>query len=162
MCQPEWEGVWGRVDACVCMAEFLCCSPEMTTTFLISYNPIQIKIKKRILEWVAISVSRGSSWTRVWTCISCTGRQTLYLLSYCWRAYFLIVSFWLCININLFDEYMTCGSSKAKRDRKFIHSADIEHLGWLGLVLALQVEQGQNKASVLWSLHSNEGNGPKC
>ena len=122
MCQPEWEGVWGRVDACVCMAEFLCCSPEMTTTFLISYNPIQIKIKKRILEWVAISVSRGSSWTRVWTCISCTGRQKLYLLSYCWRAYFLIVSFWLCININLFDEYMTCGSSKAKRDRKFIHS----------------------------------------
>ena len=25
----------------------------------------------RILEWVAISFSRGTSWPRVWTCISC-------------------------------------------------------------------------------------------
>ena len=35
----------------------------------------------RILEWVAISYSRGSSWPRDWTqvsCISCIGRQILY------------------------------------------------------------------------------------
>ena len=32
----------------------------------------------RILEWVAISFSRGSSWPRVQTCISCIGRWTLY------------------------------------------------------------------------------------
>ena len=32
----------------------------------------------RILEWVAISYSRGSSWPRNWTHISCTGRQILY------------------------------------------------------------------------------------
>ena len=35
----------------------------------------------RILEWVAISYSRGSSWPRNWTCISCDfciGRQILY------------------------------------------------------------------------------------
>ena len=35
----------------------------------------------RILEWVAISSSKGSSWPRDWThvsCISCTGRQVLY------------------------------------------------------------------------------------
>ena len=32
----------------------------------------------RILEWVAISSSRGSSWSRDWTHISCTGRQILY------------------------------------------------------------------------------------
>ena len=35
----------------------------------------------RILEWIAISSSRGSSWLRVWThvsCISCTGRRILY------------------------------------------------------------------------------------
>ena len=31
-----------------------------------------------ILERVAISFSRGSSWTRDWTCISCTARQILY------------------------------------------------------------------------------------
>ena len=35
----------------------------------------------RILEWVAISFIRGSSWPRDWTrvsCISCVGRQILY------------------------------------------------------------------------------------
>ena len=32
----------------------------------------------RILEWVAISFSRGSSWPRNWTCVSLTGRQIFY------------------------------------------------------------------------------------
>ena len=32
----------------------------------------------RILEWVAISFSRGSSWLRDLTCISCLGRGILY------------------------------------------------------------------------------------
>ena len=32
----------------------------------------------RILEWVAISFSRGSSWPRDKTRVSCTGRQMLY------------------------------------------------------------------------------------
>ena len=36
----------------------------------------------RILEWVAISFSRGSLWLRDWTHISCIGRQILY----CWAT----------------------------------------------------------------------------
>ena len=32
----------------------------------------------RMLEWVAISSSRGSSWPWDWTHISCVGRRTLY------------------------------------------------------------------------------------
>ena len=32
----------------------------------------------RVLEWVAISFSRGSSQTRDQTCISCIGRRILY------------------------------------------------------------------------------------
>ena len=32
----------------------------------------------RILEWVALSFSRGSSWLRNRTCVSCVGRQILY------------------------------------------------------------------------------------
>ena len=32
----------------------------------------------RILEWVAISSSRGSSWARDRTCVSCMGRWILY------------------------------------------------------------------------------------
>ena len=38
-------------------------------------------LQARILGWVAISSSRGSSWPRDWTqvsCISCTGRWILY------------------------------------------------------------------------------------
>ena len=35
-------------------------------------------LQARILEWVTISFSRGSSWPRVRTCVSCIGRQILY------------------------------------------------------------------------------------
>ena len=35
-------------------------------------------IQARILDWVAISSSRGSSQSRDQTCISCFGRQILY------------------------------------------------------------------------------------
>ena len=37
MCQPGWEGVWGRMDTCICIAESLCCSPKTTTTLFIGY-----------------------------------------------------------------------------------------------------------------------------
>ena len=30
------------------------------------------------LEWVDTASSRGSSWPRIWTCVSCIGRQVLY------------------------------------------------------------------------------------
>ena len=39
-------------------------------------------LQARILEWVAISFSRKSSWPRDWICISWTGRQILY----CWAT----------------------------------------------------------------------------
>ena len=35
-------------------------------------------LQARILEWVAISFSRGSSWPRDRTCVSCIGRGILY------------------------------------------------------------------------------------
>ena len=35
-------------------------------------------LQARILEWVAISFSRGSSWSKDWTHVSCIGRQILY------------------------------------------------------------------------------------
>ena len=34
-------GSWGRMDAYICMAESLCCSPETTSTFLICYTPVR-------------------------------------------------------------------------------------------------------------------------
>jgi len=33
--------VWGRMDTCVCMAEFLHCSPETVTRLLTGYTPTQ-------------------------------------------------------------------------------------------------------------------------
>ena len=37
----DGRGVWGRKDAYICMAEFLCCSPETTTALLIDSTPMQ-------------------------------------------------------------------------------------------------------------------------
>ena len=51
------------------------CSPPGSSVYGI--------LKARILDWDAISFSRGSSWPRAWThtsCVSCTGRQILYHL----------------------------------------------------------------------------------
>ena len=42
-------------------------------------------LQARMLEWVAISSSRESSWSRDETCVSCTGRQILYHWS-TWEA----------------------------------------------------------------------------
>ena len=46
------------------------CSPPGSSVHGIS--------QARILEWVAISFSRGSSWPRDWTHVSWIGRQILY------------------------------------------------------------------------------------
>jgi len=43
MWQPEWKGIWERMDTCICMAESLHCPPETVATLLISYTPIQNK-----------------------------------------------------------------------------------------------------------------------
>ena len=53
------KGVCTRMDRCVCMAGSLHCSPETTTTFLISYATIQ-KLKKKLdgPEWG----TRGKDW----------------------------------------------------------------------------------------------------
>ena len=40
-------GGGGRMDTCVCMAESLCCPPEIITTLLISYTPTQNKKFKK-------------------------------------------------------------------------------------------------------------------
>ena len=39
----DGRGFVGRVDPCICTAEFLRCSPETATALLISYNAIQNK-----------------------------------------------------------------------------------------------------------------------
>ena len=51
-------------------------------------------IQARILEWVALSSSRGSSWTRDWTyisCVDCIGRRISFITQVAtWEAHLLI------------------------------------------------------------------------
>ena len=71
-------------DMCVCVQ--LCptlCDPLDCSRSGSSGHGIS---QGRILEWVAISYSRGSSWPRNWTClccVSCIGRQILYHCTTC-------------------------------------------------------------------------------
>ena len=75
---------WGVPSMSLCCCRFSsqscvwhCCSPPGSSVHGIS--------PARILEWVTISYSRGSSWSRDWThasCISCIGRQVLYQLGH--------------------------------------------------------------------------------
>ena len=64
----------------------------------------------RILEWVAISFSRGSSWSKDWSCVSCVsciGRRILYYWHYVGNPAFLLSkhTFKKCPLLNL-----CCGS----------------------------------------------------
>ena len=70
---------------CVCLCIHVCALPRLTL-----YDPMDCSppgssvhgiLQARILEWVAISSSRGSFWPRDWThvsCVSCDGRWLLY------------------------------------------------------------------------------------
>ena len=60
-------------QSCLTLCDPMDCSPPGSSVHGI--------LQARILEWVAISYSRGSSWPRDWTwvsCISCIGRQILH------------------------------------------------------------------------------------
>ena len=58
------------IESCLTLCDPMDCSPPSSSVYEISQG--------RILEWVVIYFSRGSSWPRNWTCISCIGRQILY------------------------------------------------------------------------------------
>ena len=66
------------VCCCCCLVTKSCetlCGP-------MDYNPPGSSVcgifQGRIVEWIAILFSRGSSWPRIQTCISCIGRWILY------------------------------------------------------------------------------------
>ena len=59
-----------------------------------SYSSVLGISQARILEWVAISFSRGSSQAWNWTHVSCIGRQSLYH----WACIHILqcISYWFC------------------------------------------------------------------
>ena len=72
MSNPKWEG-------CCC---YLVTESRLTLWDLMDCSPPASSVhgifQARILEWVAISFSRGSSPPRNWTCFSCIGRKVFY------------------------------------------------------------------------------------
>ena len=88
---PSWRLHWLCICMCVCvLSHVLLCDPMDCSP---PGSPVHGIFQVRILEWVAISSSRGSSRPRDQTCISwasCIGRRSL-LLSY-------LRSPWLCIH----------------------------------------------------------------
>ena len=98
MQQPKWEKNLKRIDTCICITESLCCTLETNTILLYLINYMKVKesvaqsyktlfgmdcsspgssvsgiLQARILEWAAISFSRGSSQPRDQTCVYCLG-----------------------------------------------------------------------------------------
>lgn len=49
-----WEGVWRRVEACVCAAGSPCCPPETIIALFIGCTPIPDKIFKKIYFMTAL------------------------------------------------------------------------------------------------------------
>ena len=76
-------------------------------------------LQARILEWFTMPSSRGSSWTRDWTCISCIGRYVLYHLYHMGspQSYKLSMNIFFSMNIlyvaslvtQTVKDYLQCG-----------------------------------------------------
>ena len=72
----RWKGVYVLIQSCSTLCDPMGCGPAGFSVHGI--------LQARILEWVAISSSRGSSWSRDWTCVSyvsCICRWDLYHLA---------------------------------------------------------------------------------
>ena len=63
---------------CVCAKLLQSCPTLCNTTVSLPGSPVHGILQARILEWVAISSSRGSSQPRDRTHVYCTGKQILY------------------------------------------------------------------------------------
>ena len=73
-----------RKNLCVSVAQscLIFCNPMDCSLPATDYSSVHGILQARILEWVAIPCSRGSSWLRDQTQISCIGRQILYHLNH--------------------------------------------------------------------------------
>ena len=74
--------VLNLIDCTRCVVQFLATPwTEDPMDGILPGSSVYWILQARILEWVIVSFSRGSSWPRDWTrvsCIFCTGRWILY------------------------------------------------------------------------------------
>ena len=73
LCHPQVKWVSEVTQSCPILCNLVDCSlPGFSVPGI---------LQARILEWVTISFSRGSSWPRVWTRVSCVGGRCFNLWS---------------------------------------------------------------------------------
>ena len=63
----DWRGVWGRMDACICMDESLHCSPETITTVIMTITQYKTKSLKTYIafpENKGDALSQTGSWLK--------------------------------------------------------------------------------------------------
>ena len=91
-----------------CLVLCSCCL--VTKSCPLFYNPMDCSMlassvheisQARILEWVAISSSRSSSWPRDWNRVSCIGRRILYTVEPPGKPHFSVYSALMHIHISI-------------------------------------------------------------
>ena len=102
-----------RAQSCLTLCDPMDCSPPGSSV----HGIFQV----RKLEWVAIPYSKGSSSPRDSTCISCTGRQTLYRCSI-WSS-----------SINIIREKRCCCLPKIADSFSRFRNKACEHSGGRGI-----------------------------
>ena len=85
-----WEHswwIWGTPAISVlwsmCVPAWICPALRGPMDYIPLVSPVHGIIQARMLEWVTVSSSRGSSWPRDWTCVSyvsCIDRLSLHHL----------------------------------------------------------------------------------
>ena len=94
-CTAKWI-IYTCVCVCVCVRAVVSDSAISSIDCSLPGSSVHGMSQARILECVAISSYRGSSWSRDWThvsCVSCAGRWILYRCAACQATYTYIPSF---------------------------------------------------------------------
>ena len=114
----------------VCSVRWILCDPMDCSPL---GSPAHGISQARKLEWVAISSSRGSSWPRDWTCISCIGRWILYHLRHLRSVYILPLCWSDASKLN------SCKVNKAKFSNYRELGVALNPCVWTGFFLLFQI-----------------------
>ena len=118
-------------QSCLTLCDLMGYSPPVSSAHGIS--------QARILEWVATSYSRGSSWPKDQTCVSFIGRQILHhyaiwklLLKICGESttcFFFFFNF--AFLVETFDDGHDSGDRLMIGDRCYWNNSGVKSLSWL-------------------------------
>ena len=123
----DWSGVQSTVCVCVCVCVYLhaCVCAKSLQSCLTLCNPVYYSppgssvhgiLQARILEWVAMPSSRGSSSPRDRSCISCIAgrfytteplaKPTCVCVCVCVCVYFIYIYIYIYIYVYIYTHYI--------------------------------------------------------